>query len=226
MAYRHIFFFFFSGILLFSSFRITAQSNPSEAKAKKILDGLSSKNKAYKSIQAEFSILVENKANRTNEKQDGRILVKGKKYRIETSGQTVINDSKSIHTIIKEAAEIQLSDADEKEKSENAITPSNIFSIYEKGFKFEFVKEEKTKKGNVVQIVKLYPTEPKKKNYHTLVLTIDKQKAEITSFRIMGKDGTETTYTIRKFLPNANISEDSFSFNQKNYPGYELIDLR
>ena len=133
MVYRHLFFFFFSGILLFSSFRIIAQSNPTEAKAKKILDGLSSKNKAYKSIQAEFSILVENKANRTNEKQDGKILVKGKKYRIETSGQTVINDSKSIHTIIKEAAEIQLSDAEEKEKSENAITPSNIFSIYEKG---------------------------------------------------------------------------------------------
>lgn len=226
MVYRHIFYFFFSCILLLSASGIRAQTNVSEAKAKKILDGLSSKNKAYKSILAEFSIQIENKANRTSEKQDGKILVKGKKYRIETSGQTVINDSKSIHTIIKEAAEIQLSDAEEKEKSENAITPSNIFSIYEKGFKFEFVKEEKTKKGNVVQIVKLYPIEPKKKNYHTLVLTIDKQRAEITSFRIMGKDGTETTYIIRKFTPNANISEETFSFIQKNYPGYELIDLR
>lgn len=213
-------------MLLFSALGTSAQGNSSEAKAKKILDGLSSKNKAYKSIQADFSILVENKANRTNEKQEGKILVKGKKYRIETSGQTVINDSKTIHTIIKEAAEIQLSDAEEKEKSENAITPSNIFSIYEKGFKFEFVKEEKTKKGNIVQIVKLYPIEPKKKNYHTLVLTIDKQKAEITSFRIMGKDGTETTYTIKKFVPNTSISEEAFSFSQKNYPGYELIDLR
>ncbi len=213
-------------MLLFSALGTSAQGNSSEAKAKKILDGLSSKNKAYKSIQADFSILVENKANRTNEKQEGKILVKGKKYRIETSGQTVINDSKTIHTIIKEAAEIQLSDAEEKEKAENAITPSNIFSIYEKGFKFEFVKEEKTKKGNVVQIVKLYPIEPKKKNYHTLVLTIDKQKAEITSFRIMGKDGTETTYNIKKFVPNTSISEEAFSFSQKNYPGYELIDLR
>jgi len=203
-----------------------AQKNPAEEKAKKILDALSKKTRAYKSIQADFTINVENKANQTKENQNGKILLKGKKYRIETAGQVVINDTKTIHTVLKDASEVQISNAEEKEKQENAITPSNLFTIYEKGFKYEYFKEEKTKKGKLLDVVKLYPTDPKKKNYHTLIISIDKVKTEVYSFKMLGKDGTETTYTIKKFTSDAIIPEESFQFNAKNFSGYEIIDLR
>jgi hypothetical protein len=34
------------------------------------------------------------------------------------------------------------------------------------------------------------------------------------------------TYLVKSFNANAAVSETVFVFNNKNYPGYEVIDLR
>jgi hypothetical protein len=43
---------------------------------------------------------------------------------------------------------------------------------------------------------------------------------------ILGKDGTQTTYSIKNFTANSNLGDDIFAFNTKTYPKYEIIDLR
>ena len=40
------------------------------------------------------------------------------------------------------------------------------------------------------------------------------------------KGGNRYKYTITKFVPNANVSENYFTFDTKKYPGVEVIDLR
>ena len=197
-----------------------------DEKAKKILDELSAKTKAFTSIIANFSYTVENKEQKTNETQDGKITIKGKKYKLEIANQTVINDTKNTYTVLKDAKEVQKNSATSisKDKSEN-IDPSNIFTMYETGFKYQFVKEEKQKSGAVYQIIKLFPNETKKRNFHTIMLTIDKVKKQIVMIKIMGKDGTDTTYNVKKFLSNTKVDDVLFALNMKSYPGYELIDL-
>ncbi len=98
--------------------------------------------------------------------------------------------------------------------------------MHEKGFKYEFVKEEKQKNGITHQTIKLFPEDVKKKNYHTAVLTINKDKSQIVSIKILGKDGTDMTYMVKSFSANAAVPETVFVFNDKNYPGYEVVDLR
>jgi outer membrane lipoprotein-sorting protein len=214
-------------ILFFSAITSYGQNQTSkiDTKAKKILDELSVKTKQYKTIVSEFIILAENKVAKTKDVQKGKIWIKGAKYKLDIANQVIINDSKTIYTVLKDAEEVQINNADEK-KSEDQISPANIFTIYEKGFKYEFVKEEKLKDGTTSIQVKLFPNEPKKKNFHTLILNIDKAKNQVSSFVILGKDGTQTTYSIKNFTANSNLGDDIFAFNTKIYPKYEIIDLR
>ncbi len=199
-----------------------AQTDP---KAKKILDEVSQKTKNYSSISADFSIIVENKKNKTTDTQNGKLILKGSKYKLELNNQIIISDTKTSWTILKDASEVQINTVETKEK-ETGINPSNIFTIHEKGFKYEFVKDETSKNGDINQIIKLFPEDIKKKNYHTVVLTINKKKAQIASIKILGKDGTDITYAVKSFNTTNLVPDNTFVFNEKSYPGYEIIDLR
>ena len=190
-----------------------------DAKAKKILDDVSAKTKTYSTINAEFTITIENKKNKTSDSQTGKLTLKGAKYKLEVNNQTIISDNKTSWTILKDASEVQINSIESKEK-ETGLNPSNIFTMH------EFVKEEKQKNGALYQMIKLYPEDVKKKNYHTAVLTINKEKSQIVSIKILGKDGTDMTYLVKNFNTNAAVAESVFVFNDKNYPGYEVIDLR
>jgi outer membrane lipoprotein carrier protein len=209
--------------LIFNSISASAQI---DEKAKKILDELSAKTKAYTSIIANFSYTIENKTEKSSETQDGKITIKGKKYRLEIANQTIINDTKFTYTILKDAKEIQKNTASSGGgKNGEEINPSNIFTMYESGFKYQFMKEEKQKTGAIHQIIKLFPLETKKRNYHTVVLTIDKNKMQIVSIKILGKDGNDTSYQVKKFLANSKVDDSVFAYNIKNFVGYEEIDL-
>lgn len=196
-----------------------------DAKAKKILDDVSAKTKTYSSINAEFSITVENLKNKSIHTQFGKLTLKSNKYKLEVNNQVIISDGKTSWTVLKDASEVQINTVESKEK-ETGLNPSNIFTMHEKGFKYEYVKEEKQKNGSVFQIIKLYPEDAKKKNYHTAVLTINKEKSQIVSIKILGKDGTDMTYAVKSLSTNTAVPETVFVFNEKSYPGYEVIDLR
>ena len=197
-----------------------------DEKAKKILDELSAKTKSFTSIIANFSYTLENKTEKTKETQEGKIIIKGKKYRLEIANQTIINDTKYSYTILKDAKEIQKNLASNGTgKNADDINPSTIFTMYENGFKYQFVKEEKQKSGATYQIIKLFPIEAKKRNFHTVMLTIDKVKKQIVAIKILGKDGNDTTYNVKKFVADSKVDDATFVCNSKSYPGYEEIDL-
>lgn len=207
--------------------KTTSAQNPTpdaSAKAKKILDEVTAKTKKYTSINAHFIFSVENKDKKVNEKQEGDIMVKGNKYKLVLKNQTIFCDGKTIWTYLKDANEVQINSVSQREE-EDKITPNNIFTIYEKGFKYEFVKEE-GKGAAAVQVINLFPLDPKKKAYHTATLYIDKTKKQINKIVVKGKDGNISTYTVKNFKTNENLADDMFAFNKANYPGVETVDLR
>ena len=194
-----------------------------DEKAKVILDKLSVKTKAYKSIKADFNYTLDNKADGINETQSGSIATKGEKYLLKIAGQEIRSDGSSIWTYLKDAEEVQITEVDED--NEDNITPTKIFTMYEKGYRHEFIKDE-TVGAVVTSIVYIYPLDLDEKSYHTVRLYINKSKLEITKIIIMGKEGNVYTYKIKSFVPNAVIADSEFIFNASNYPGIEIVDLR
>jgi outer membrane lipoprotein-sorting protein len=195
-----------------------------DAKAKAILDEVSAKTKTYNNIKADFSYTLENKDAKINETQEGKIIIKGSKYRLEIAGQEVMSDGKNVWTYLKDANEVQINNVDNSDP--DAITPSNIFTIYQKGFKYKF-DSEKTENGKTIQIINLNPNDPKSKPYHTVKLYIDRDSKQITSIKVLSKDGNNYTYTVKNFTPNApEVNDSTFTFNASKYPKVEVIDLR
>lgn len=215
-------------ILVLSVNSVKAQQTKAvdqDPKAKKILDDVSAKTKTYTSINADFSYTLENKSKKTSETHTGKLISKGNKFKLEVANQTIINDGKTSWTILPESKEVQINSVSASDKDES-INPSNIFTIYEKGFKYQFEKEQTAKSGAVQQVIKLFPTEPKKKNFHQAILTIDKTKKQIVSLKVFGKDGQDVTYNVKKFEPNTITNDTPFTFTQATYKGYEIVDLR
>ena len=191
-----------------------------DTKAKGILDKLSAKTKAYKTIKAEFQFTLNNKTEGINESQEGSIQIKGDQYFLSIAGQDVISNGKDIYTVLKDAEEVQINNVP-GEDEDGFISPNTIFTLYEDGFKYQYVKEE-----NGEHLINLYPKEVEDKDFHRIVLYINKVKNQISLVKIFGKDGSTTTYKIKSFTANTVIADTKFAFDKTKHPNFEIVDLR
>lgn len=205
-----------------------------DPKAKTILDGVSATAKAYQSITCNFTLTME-KPDKTKEVKNGTVILKGSQYKItfenkdknnKVTREEYYNDGKNTWVYSEKDKEVTKDIAPDpnKKKNENQITPSEIFTFHEKGFKYKFV-EEKTEGGVVYQYVNLFPEQVDKKNYHTIKLKIDKVKKQISSITQLNKDGSKTIYTVNTFTPNIAYTDATFQWDQKAHPGVVMIDL-
>lgn len=200
-----------------------------DAKAKEILEQLSTKTKAHTSIYAEFDYNIKNTADGIDETQSGSLLSKGDtKYRLNIVGQEIINNGTTIWTFVGDACEVQINSAEElAEEEDNLMNPSTLFTIYEKGFKYKYIGQT-TINGRTTEEIHLFPENANDKPYHTIKLFVDNTKKEIVKVIMKNKDGNTYTYIVKKFTPNAAAEDSKFNFNksQTNCDEIEEIDLR
>jgi len=211
-------------LLLLCGFSMKAQQLPPSEKARKILDEVSAKTKSYSTINASFTYSLENKASKVNEKQSGNLTLKGQKFKLSLANQEVMSDGKTVWIYMKESNEVQIKTVEDF-NAESDINPTKIFTVYEQGFKFDFVKEA-TVNGKTISTVDLLPQDPKKKNYSRVRLEIDKTTRQIVSTKSFGKDGNVYTLNITKFATNGTFDDKQFSFDKSKFPGVEIVDLR
>jgi outer membrane lipoprotein-sorting protein len=126
-----------------------------DQKAKTKLDQVSAKTKAYPSITADFDFTMKNTAARIDETSAGKILIQKDKYKLSLHGVEIYNDGKTQWTYMPEIKEVSVSDAGSD--ADGAINPAEIFTIYEKGFRFVY-KGEGTYKGKKTHQIELIPT--------------------------------------------------------------------
>jgi outer membrane lipoprotein carrier protein len=196
-------------------------SNAQDKKAEAILDAMSKKYKATATFGAAFSYGVENATNKIVGKlQKGDITVKGNKFKLKTAGQEIFNNGKEIYTFVKETNEVNITDPAE---SQDDFSPSKIYNIYKKGYKYQF-KEEKTEAGLVLETVELQPTA--KTNVSKIQITVLKKDKTIKNWRVWDKNGKKTLFRIDKFIPNVPATDAVFVFDKKKYPNVEIVDLR
>jgi outer membrane lipoprotein-sorting protein len=193
-----------------------------DKKAKGILDKLSAKTKSYSSIRTEFTYALVNKDRKINNSQFWKLLLKGDKYRLDMGDQLIISDGKTMWKILKNDKEVEISTPSAKE---DALNPKNIFTMYEKGFKFKYIKEEKLG-SKIVHVIDLFPIVPKEKDYNSIRLFIDKTAMQVLKSEIKGKNGNVYTYDIKKFSTNETVDEGQMTFKKAEFPGFEINDLR
>lgn len=205
-------------LLIINAGFVTAQSDKT---SQDILKGVSDKYKSFNTVDADFTYVIESAQDKTNEKQKGKVFLKGSKYKLLIVGQEVYCDGKTVWTYLKDSKEVQITDPSTKA---DAITPANIFNMYDKGYQSKFV-EEKVEGGVAIQTIDLMPIDTKKK-FFKIRLTINKLEKSIMSSKIFDKNGNKITYTIDAFHHDNPLDDSMFNFTPANYPGIEVIDLR
>jgi len=188
-----------------------------DKKAAVILDEVSAKTKAYKTIKIDFTYAMDNVKEKIHDKFKGTLISKGDKYKLTAAGQDVISDGKTMWTYLKDTKEVQINNVGEDDDS---FTPTKLLSGYGKDYKSKFIEE----KGND-QIIELYPLK-KGKTFTKVQLTIDKTKKQISRFVIYDRSGSTFSYILDKFLTDQPIADNMFTFNKAEHPGVEINDMR
>jgi outer membrane lipoprotein-sorting protein len=205
-------------LLVFASSMALAQN---DAKSKDILSKMSKQYRGYSSISADVTFVIDNQKEKIKETQQGKLLIRGNKYRIDFGDQLLMTDGKTLWGYLKDMNEVTVSDY---EPDPDELSPTTVFTIYEKGFESYYLSAS-TYEGVAIHNIDLVPTD-KSKPFFKIRLIIDQQKLQIVQAIVFDKNGARYTYSIKNFVPNRVLGDEQFVFNKARYPGVEVVDMR
>lgn len=204
-------------ILLFG-FQVAALAQHDE-KARVILDKMSTSYQKIPSYKADFSYILTNESEGLNESFEGKIAVKNDMYRLNMDAQEIINNGETMWTYLKDVNEVNI---DYYDPEEGDMSPNTIYSAYKEGFKYIFLDNESAGDVNVIDLV----PDDKNSQYFKVRLLINKSDNTLKGWKIFDKAGNVIHYDIKNFNPKANLQDSYFVFNEDDYDGVEVIDLR
>lgn len=202
------------------SVSVFSQKDPA---AKAILDKLSEVTKSHQSIQVDFKIDYKNIKDNMFNSSEGSITMQGDKYYLNFMGVETFFDGKTQWNYVKEVNEVNII---EPEPNDNDIfnNPKRLFTIYEDDFKYQHISDIIENKVNY-SIIDLYP-EDVDEDFSRIRLQINTDKYFLSSATIFGKDGSHYSIIINKYNTSIKPQESVFIFNEKKYPGVEIVDMR
>ncbi len=205
--------------VLLAAVFMTAQAQ-NDPKAGEILEAMSAKYKTIPAFRAAFTYTLENQNSGVKENTSGNITVKNGKFYLKMADQEVINNGSTVWTYLKESNEVNISDY---QPEEDAITPTNIYTIYKKGYKYTYV-EQKKEGGQMYDVIDLTP-ESKNNQIYKIRLMVNRKDRSIKSFKTFEKNGNRQNYLITSFTP-VDVDDKTFVFDKAKYRNVEVVDLR
>lgn len=209
-------------VLSFAIVSVAQTDEELSAQAQALLQKMSAKNKSYSTIDANFTLTIDNKKENKKNDYKGTLTVKKDKYVYNLMGTTTYYDGKYTYTYVKEANEVTIEEPDEA--SEMAVSPMTLLSAYENGYKMRYIETTKIE-GAECGVVDLYPIDLNC-NYSRIRLTIEKSSNIIKMLQKQGKDGVVLNVKVDSFKTNRDIPDTDFVFDTKGNPNVEVVDMR
>lgn len=210
-------------ICFFAFSLLSAQQDP---KAKVILDALTAKTKSYNSLKAKFTYRYEDLKEGDNKTKTGNIIINKEKYKLEFLESVIFYDGKTMWNYLTEHNEVNITEPDTSEHDEDSFleNPQLLFNIYNKSYKYRLIQEYTSNNVRYSEI-DLYPKELGKP-YSRIKILVNKDKMQLHSVAVFGKDGINHLFTFELLDTNFPVKDEDFQFNKADHPGVEVIDLR
>jgi len=193
-----------------------------ETRANELLEKVSETLAAYANISIEFTYELVNRKEYIQQKERGSLVVQGDAYVLNLMGVKQICDGTNVHTINKENEEVIVEPVGVG--MGESLNPSSLFTFYKEGYLFSWDIKQPILGGRTIQYVKLTPMDTYAQAAY-LLLGIDTQTYHIYKLIEVGGNNTETTLTVRSFTPNVSLADDTFTFDEKDYPNYFIDRL-
>lgn len=146
----------------------------------------------------------------------GSIAVKGKKFQATTSIATVWFDGKTMWTYMKKNEEVNITTPNDTQLQK--INPYNFINLYKKGYDITM------NQSSTAYTVHLTAQAQNSNNIKEMFITVDKKSYHPTQVKML--QGTKwTTFDINN-LKAQTLADNMFTFNSKDFPSAEVIDLR
>jgi outer membrane lipoprotein carrier protein len=206
-------------LLLLAEYAICQQ----DPEARKILDAVAEKTKSYKSIQADYELIIEDHKENIQSDSKGQIIIKKNKYKLESTGSTVYYDGKTMWTYTQDNEEVVITEPDTLD--ENFLSnPAKIFYFYNRDFKYRYVGGVMTDNTKMYEI-HLFPINLDQP-YSRIKLYIDVNKDILSAISIVGKDGVDYNILLSNYITDKDFDDSVFTFDNSKFKKAEIIDLR
>lgn len=194
-----------------------------DAVARKLLDRVSSSVRNAAFLHVSFDYSIENpKTGLPKNTIHGELYLQGDKYRVELEENIQISNGERIWRIIPGDYVVETMTLNSDD--EMGISPEKMLTLHEDGFNLR--KMDKLPiRGVQAQGVRMYPTDVKGAVFTHIDVWVNEGKSQLMRIVEYGKNGTVTTYELSKYHTDSSPSAGLFSFNAKDYPDFELIDL-
>ncbi len=178
--------------------------------ARKVLDKTAAVVGKKTGAQANFQI-----ANAKIGNTSGTIAIKGNKFNARTPQATVWFNGKTQWTYMKNTDEVNVTTPTQAQQTQ--MNPLTFINLYKTGFKLSM----KTVEGKYEVRMQ---AENKSRSIQEMYIVIDPKTYVPTQVRMRQKDSW-TTINISNFKA-VSQSDAIFTFNQKDFPSAEIVDLR
>ncbi len=207
-------------LIIAGVFALTISSQAQhEQEARKILDKMSDMYQTIPSFSAHISYTLKNED--FSESYEGEIGMKGGAFRLLTENQEIIINNNTSWTYLTEENEVNISDYDPENED---ISPSNIYDLYKSGYKYMVFGEEVVD-GKNCDVIDLSPSK-KGSDYFRIRLYIDKTDSILRKFVMFETSGNRFIYDITNFDSKANLPDSFFIFDESQYEGIIVTNLR
>ena len=127
----------------------------------------------------------------------------------------------SFITYAQDSNEVQIMEYDSED---DMMSPNKLFTIYEQGYKSEYVelKEINSKK---IHVIDLFSVESNA--FRKIQLQVESTTLKLFNIILYDKNGGSFTYLITDFQTDFEKNNtNDYLFNLEDYPEVEVIDLR
>ena len=199
----------------------TAQDKNAEAILKKV----QKKYEAYNTMSVDFTQEIANAESDLNQKINGKLYLKGDKFRLEIADQIMISDNQNFWIYFEPEQEVIIDRVSDQEM----FKPSDIFKLYDKDFDYKLLPEKARRGNQQFHVIQFQPKAGKARDeafFHTIKLYVDVNDNSIAQAVIKDKNNTLMTYKINSLTPNPNLGNDYFTWDKSKYPKVTVTDKR
>lgn len=197
----------------------------SDPEAKVILDKTKALYESFKTMEADFTLTIEIPMEDT-ETQKGKIIQSGEKFQLSLPGFKVASDGKTVWTYMINNKQVQISDAEDMEDSEEFLSPTDFLKMYERGDFYYVLMNEAYEGKTPIQQIEFKPKD-KDSEYSKMRVTINKSNSEMMRIKVFSKDSSRFTLAIDKLKSNQSYTGSDFKIDTASLPeDVEVEDLR
>ncbi len=184
-----------------------------------LLDRLERKYDSIQALRASFTQTLKSAFSGETASMEGKLVLAGEKYRVETKSQTMVTDGKTTWIYLADENQVLINSADTEE---GGFSPSEFFTDFEENYNVNLVSTQ-TLDGAKHFVLKLEPKKPDS-FFETATVWMRDRDNMITQMEVLDVNETTMFFKMKNIEENPTLPAGTFAF--KTPAGAEVIDLR